>query len=201
MYWDFFEELKRQSWPNGPHNSERALARNKGLILPVRLCWETGPVRHWWRPSRTVYPFVCWSRWEMWAQWGLWIKSRGGMPSQKRKPQCTQRSPTCGSSAPRWWSSKERFWAHERDLVESLLGGGNGGMGGGSTYTNCLLHHKHKQNSFCESHTWRLVSWKALRELNARWALRVFEDEKSNGLDEKSVKRKIAQKKRSTGLI
>ena len=54
------------------------------------------------------------------------------------------------------------------------------------------------QNSFCESHTWRLVSWKALRALNARWAQPVypiFEDEKSNGSDEKSVKQKIAFKK------
>ena len=38
-------------------------------------------------------------------------------------------------------------------------------------------------------------SWKALRALNARWALPVypvFEDEKSKASDEKSVKRKIA---------
>ena len=51
------------------------------------------------------------------------------------------------------------------------------------------------QNSFCESYTWRLVSWKALRELNAHWALPVylvFEDENSNGSDENSLKRKIA---------
>ena len=42
------------------------------------------------------------------------------------------------------------------------------------------------QNSFCESHTWRLVSWKALRELNALWALPVYPvfEEKSNGSEE-----------------
>ena len=32
-------------------------------------------------------------------------------------------------------------------------------------------------------------------KLNVRWALPVFKDEKSNGSDEKSVKRKIALKK------
>ena len=48
------------------------------------------------------------------------------------------------------------------------------------------------QNSFCESHTWRLLSWKALRENNAQCALPLYlvsEDEKWNGSDEKSVKR------------
>ena len=46
------------------------------------------------------------------------------------------------------------------------------------------------QNSLCESHTWRLMSWKAIRELNALWALPVytiFEDEKSKWSDEKLV--------------
>ena len=60
------------------------------------------------------------------------------------------------------------------------------------------LHVISLQNSLCESYTWRLVSWKALRELNAHCSLPVypvFEDEKSNGSDEKSVKRKIALKK------
>ena len=54
------------------------------------------------------------------------------------------------------------------------------------------------QNSFCELHTWRLVSWKALRALNAQRALTVyavFEDKKSTGSDQKSVKRKIALEK------
>ena len=54
------------------------------------------------------------------------------------------------------------------------------------------------QNSFCESHKWRPVSWKAPRALNARWAVPVylvFEDENSNESNEKSVKQKIALKK------
>ena len=47
------------------------------------------------------------------------------------------------------------------------------------------------QTSFCESHHWRIMSWRALtlRELNALWALPVhpvFEDEKSSASDEKS---------------
>ena len=63
--------------------------------------------------------------------------------------------------------------------------------------------------TICESHTWRLVSSKALRELNARWALPVYPDfENENrssewvrrkmgqtkSVDKKSVKRKIALK-------
>ena len=79
-------------------------------------------------------------------------------------------------------------------------GGENSGgvlWGRGSTSTDRALHtiSISLQISFSESHTWRLVSWKALRALNAHWALTldlVFEDEKSNGWDEKSVKRKIA---------
>ena len=54
------------------------------------------------------------------------------------------------------------------------------------------------QNSFWKSHNWRLVSWKALRALNARRRLPVypvFEDEKSKASDERSVKQKIALKK------
>ena len=46
------------------------------------------------------------------------------------------------------------------------------------------------RNSFCESHTWRLVKLKALSELNAHWAQPVypmFEDEMSNDSDKKIV--------------
>ena len=49
------------------------------------------------------------------------------------------------------------------------------------------------KNSFCESHTWRLVSSKALGELNAYWELPLYtvsEDEKSKKSYQKSVKRK-----------
>ena len=59
----------------------------------------------------------------------------------------------------------------------------------GETYTISIS----LQNSFCESHPWRLLSLKALRSLNARWVLLVypiFEDEKSNQSDQKLVKRK-----------
>ena len=50
-------------------------------------------------------------------------------------------------------------------------------------------------NSFCKSNSWRLVSRKALRALNARGALpvhTVFEGRKYNGSAEKPVKLKIA---------
>ena len=50
------------------------------------------------------------------------------------------------------------------------------------------------QNSFVESQSSSIVRLRALRELNARWALPVypvFEDEKSNESDEKSVKQKL----------
>ena len=42
------------------------------------------------------------------------------------------------------------------------------------------------QNSLCEPYTWKLVSWKALRKVNARWALSVsrFWGKKSNWSDE-----------------
>ena len=61
----------------------------------------------------------------------------------------------------------------------------------------------HLQCSFYETHTWTLVSWNALGELNAPLALPiypVFEDEKSNGSDGQSVKQKNCTKK-TTGLI
>ena len=66
--------------------------------------------------------------------------------------------------------------------------------GGGATSKNRPTHHK-SPKLFCESHTWRLVSSNTLRETNTHLALPfylVFEAEKSNGSDEKSVKRKIA---------
>ena len=55
-------------------------------------------------------------------------------------------------------------------------------------------HHKYKSSKQFELKQ----SWKALRALNARWpppVYPVFEDENSNGSDEKLVKRKIAYKK------
>ena len=59
-------------------------------------------------------------------------------------------------------------------------------------------HQLSHQNSFGESYSQSIVRLRALRELNAFRSLSVypvFEDEKSNGSDEKSVKRKIALKK------
>ena len=64
------------------------------------------------------------------------------------------------------------------------------GGGGSSTSKNCSSHRKHKS----PKRFGLKQSWKALRALNARWALPVypvFEDEKSKASDEKSVKRKI----------
>ena len=80
-----------------------------------------------------------------------------------------------------------------------------GDVGGGGQPLRTALHtiSISLQNSFCESHTWRLVSLKALRAPNACWALSVYpvlEDRKSNGPDKKSVKRKFAYK-RPTGII
>ena len=65
---------------------------------------------------------------------------------------------------------------------------GGGGGGGVSTSKNRSSHHKYKFPKQFELKQ----SWKALRALNDRWALPVFEDEKSKASDEKSVKRKIA---------
>ena len=67
-------------------------------------------------------------------------------------------------------------------------------MGGPSTSKNRPSHHKYKSPKQFELSQ----SWKPLRAINDRWALPVyivFADEKSNGSDEKSVKRKIALKK------
>ena len=69
-----------------------------------------------------------------------------------------------------------------------------GGLLRGSIAKNRPSHHtiSVSQSDFCESHTWRLVSLKALRELNALWALPLYptiENEKSNGKAEKSHKK------------
>ena len=77
--------------------------------------------------------------------------------------------------------------------------GGNSGVGGqqgGGEVSQPLrsaLHTKYKYKSPKQFELKQ--SWKALRALNARWALPVypvFEDEKSKASDEKLVKRKIA---------
>ena len=66
--------------------------------------------------------------------------------------------------------------------VLRVMGAECGGGGGGG----CFL-----QNNFRESHFQSIVTLRALRELNAFLAppsYFVFEDEKSNGSDEKSAK-------------
>ena len=72
---------------------------------------------------------------------------------------------------------------------ERCAGVGIGGIGIGGQLLQILRtssHHKYKspkQLTICELHPWRLVSWKDLRELKARWALPVypvFDDKKSN---------------------
>ena len=77
-----------------------------------------------------------------------------------------------------------------------------GGGGGQALRTALQTISISLQNSFCESHTLRLVSWKALRELHDHCALSVypiFEDEKSNGSDEKigQVKNRIKNTNRT----
>ena len=54
-----------------------------------------------------------------------------------------------------------------------LWGGGVGGWGQPQrTALNTISISP--QNSFCEPHTWRLVSSKSLRAINAVWALPVY---------------------------
>ena len=75
--------------------------------------------------------------------------------------------------------------------VGAIEGGGSTVGEGSSTSMNRSSHSNYKSPKQFELKQ----SWKALRALNARWALPVypvFEDEKSKASDEKSVKRKIA---------
>ena len=83
-------------------------------------------------------------------------------------------------------------------------GGGWGAVGGGGQPLSTALHTKSigLQNSFCESHTWRIVSWKALTALNVHWALPVFpvfEEETSNGLGQ--TKNRSSQKSRKIACV
>ena len=67
------------------------------------------------------------------------------------------------------------------------MGWGGSIVGVSSTSKNRPSNHKHKSPKQFELKQ----SWNALRALNARWALPVypvFEDEKSNGSDQKSGK-------------
>ena len=69
-----------------------------------------------------------------------------------------------------------------------------GGLLRGSTSKNRPSHHTIRvslQSDFCESHTWRLVSSKALRDLmpSGLFLYPIFENEKSNGSAQKSHKK------------
>ena len=106
----------------------------------------------------------------------------------------------------RWWGIRGRavFGCTGGDqcggeIRGGMISGEGGGRGlwweGHSLGTTLHTIIISLQNSFCESHTWRLVSWKALRALTSRWALPVYpisEDKKSNLPDEKLVEREIA---------
>ena len=78
----------------------------------------------------------------------------------------------------------------------------SGGGADGGQLLRTALHTVSK--TVCKSHTWKLASWKALRDLNARRTLPIYpvsEDEKSNWSDEKSVKWKVAEKTNKTNII
>ena len=74
--------------------------------------------------------------------------------------------------------------------------GGNRWGGGGSAVGVSTSKNRPSQLKYKSPKQFELKqSWKALKAINARWALPVypvFEDEKSKVSDEKSVKRKIA---------
>ena len=97
------------------------------------------------------------------------------------------------------WSSVARNGGGVNCADGGSGGGGGSTVEGSSTSKNCPSHRKYKSPKQFEMQQ----SWKALRALNARWALPfypVFVDEKSKASDKKSAKRKIAPK-RPTGLI
>ena len=92
-------------------------------------------------------------------QWG------GG---QRWEGSLTARGPY-GLNDVQWWGLEGFGW-NEGDLMwgEGLLGGedvGGGGVVEGVQPQRIALHTISigLQNSFCESHSWRLLSWKALR--------------------------------------
>ena len=88
--------------------------------------------------------------------------------------------------------------------VQNVTSRRTGSIGGGKTWggvkiKNSLSHHEiSPQDSFVELHAKRLIRCKDLTKTNAIRALLVypvFDDKKSNGLDEKSVKRITAFKR------
>ena len=92
-----------------------------------------------------------------------------------------------------WWGWQQLVGGATARLGLGEIVAGVGSKVGGmsSTTKNRSSHHKYKSPKQFELKQ----SWKALRALNARWALPVypvFEVEKSKASDKKSVKRKIA---------
>ena len=85
-----------------------------------------------------------------------------------------------------------------RGLRNIAVGGGGGvtAIGGSTVGVSATSKNRPSQHKYKYPKQFELKqSWKALRALNAHWALPVypvFEDKKSKGSDEKSVKRKIA---------
>ena len=88
-----------------------------------------------------------------------------------------------------WGSDGERCW-QQWGGGQQRGGGGNRGSAVGVSSTSKNRPSQHKYRSPKQFKLKR--SRKALRALNPRWALPVFEDRKSKASDEKSVKRKIA---------
>ena len=100
------------------------------------------------------------------------------------------------SAAGKGWTGEGVMWLGGGGGA-NVGGGGWGVVGGQPLRTALHTISISLQNSFCESHTWRLVRRKALREVNARWALPVypvFEDETANVSDKTSFLRIIALK-------
>ena len=79
----------------------------------------------------------------------------------------------------------EEGWGWGGVNWEGLIGGGGVGKLGQLLRTALHTISISLQNSYCESHNWRLGSWKSLRALQTYWALPVypvFEDKKCYAL-------------------
>ena len=81
-------------------------------------------------------------------------------------------------------------WGEVKGLMCVCVCWGGGGCGGWGQFLRTTLHTISiiLNNSFRESYIWRLLSLKALRDLNDHWALPVYPvsaNEKSNGSNKK----------------
>ena len=122
------------------------------------------------QPERLAVVEIGW----VWSQGGWWWGVKWGRgPNSKNRHSHHDSRPSeleeRGSKLPRW---------------RRVDGGGGGLVGcnrGDQTFETknrpfhlATVSVKPSQNNFCESHTWRQVNWKALRALNALWALAVY---------------------------